>query len=40
MRGILTIWVKIDEINIIDGRNPEENPYFWVLDIPMVFKLI
>ena len=34
------IWVKIDEINIIDGRNPEENPYFWMLDIPMVFKLI
>lgn len=34
------IWVKIDEINIIDGRNPEENPYLGVLDIPMDFKLI
>lgn len=34
------IWVKVDEINIYDGRKPEENPYLWGLDIPLDFELI
>ena len=34
------IWVKLDEVKVFEDRNPEDNPYLWLLDIPTDFETI